>query len=340
MKLSKLLLAATAVSALTAGSALARDQIKIVGSSTVFPFSTAVAEQFGKTTDFETPSVESTGSGGGIKLFCEGIGANTPDITNASRRMKPSELELCQGNGVTDVVEAVVGYDGIVIANSADAPQYNMTLDQVYTALAAQVPNEDGELVDNPNQTWSDIDPSFPNVNIEVFGPPPTSGTRDAFEELALEAGCEEAGLDDSICGDITVRTDGAYIESGENDNGIVSQLQANPNALGVFGFSFLDQNLDKLQGAQINSENPTFENIANGAYPLSRSLYFYVKAAHVDVIPGITEYVQEFVSENAIGESGYLVEKGLIPLQGDAYAANRARIDSMSILTGDVLKK
>jgi len=339
MKMSKLLMAATAVSALMAGSAFAREQIKIVGSSTVFPFSTAVAEQFGKKTDFQTPSVESTGSGGGIKLFCAGVGTDTPDITNASRRMKVSELEMCIENGVTDVVESTVGFDGIVIANASKAPQYDMTLAQVYTALAAEVPGDDGQMISNPNMKWSDIDPSFPDVKIEVFGPPPTSGTRDAFEELAMLEGCIEAGLEKEACEEVEIRTDGAYVEAGENDNAIVSQLEANPNALGVFGYSFLDQNMDKLKGAKINSQDPTFENIADGAYPLSRSLYFYVKKAHVGVIPGIAEYVGEFDSENAIGDDGYLVEKGLIPLDGDAFAENKSRVESMTTLTIDMLK-
>lgn len=334
MKLSNLLISAATVSVLMAGSAVAREQIKIVGSSTVFPFSTAVAEQFGKSTDFKTPSVESTGSGGGIKLFCDGVGEDTPDIANSSRRMKVSEFEMCQENGVTDVVESVIGYDGIVIANAKNSPTYDMTLDQVYMALAAQVPDKNGNMQDNPHTKWSDIDPSFPNEKIEVFGPPPTSGTRDAFEELAMQEGCQEAGIEKDTCKEVEIRTDGAYIESGENDNSIVAQLEANPNALGVFGFSFLDQNLDKLKGAMIGSEEPTFDNIADGAYPLSRSLYFYVKKAHVGVIPGIAEYVQTFSSDQATGQDGYLTEKGLIPLPEEAYTSNKMRTEEMSVLS------
>lgn len=314
--------AAVAAVAATAAMAQTRSEIRIVGSSTVFPFSTAVAEQFGRTTDFPTPVVESTGSGGGIKLFCEGVGANTPDMTNASRRMKLSEFETCQANGVTDILESIVGYDGIVVANIADGPRFSLTRAQLVTALAEQGPKP---------TTWDQVDPSLPPLPIEVLGPPPSSGTRDAFEELVMQEACEEAGIE---CEGISIREDGAYVEAGENDNLIVSKLQANPNALGIFGFSFLDQNADVIQGATVDGAEPTFENIADGSYPVSRSLYYYIKLAHVAVIPGIMEYATEFASEAAAGEDGYLVDKGLIPLSEDELEANAARIANSTVLT------
>ena len=312
--------AAAAAMALAATSAAAqsRDQIRIVGSSTVFPFSTAVAEQFGKNTDFPTPVVESTGSGGGLKLFCAGVGVGHPDITNASRRIKSSEYEDCTSNGVT-ITEVRVGFDGIVLANSKDHARYELTKDQVFRALAKNVA-VNGEAVANPNNLWSDIDPSLPAERIEVLGPPPTSGTRDAFVELMMETGCEEAGmagtLGDDACAEI--REDGAYVEAGENDNLIVQKLQANPIALGIFGFSFLDQNRDAIQGSLINGVEPTFDNIAAGDYGVSRSLYFYVKNEHVGVIPGIEEYIAEFTSDDSWGPDGYLADRGLIPLPED----------------------
>ena len=300
-----------------AGTAEARDQIRIVGSSTVFPFSTTVAENFGKASKFKTPVVESTGSGGGMKLFCSGVGVEHPDITNASRRIKSSEFKTCTENGIT-ITEVKIGFDGIVLASDKSAPNINLTLGQVFLALAKEVPM-DGKLVANPYKNWSDIDPSLPNAKIEVLGPPPTSGTRDAFVEIAMEGGCKQVpgakdlGLAKKACHEI--REDGAFIEAGENDNLIVQKLQANPAAVGIFGFSFLDQNSDKLKGASIDGVAPEFERIAAGDYPVSRSLYFYVKGEHVGVIPGIKEYVTEFTSEKAWGEEGYLVDKGLIPL-------------------------
>ena len=307
--------------------ATARDQIRIVGSSTVFPFSTAVAEQFGRSTDFGTPVVESTGSGGGMKLFCSGVGVDNPDITNASRRMKESEFKLCQENGVTDITEAVIGYDGIVVANAKGGPIFALTREQIVIALADQGPKP---------TMWNEVDPSLPAIKIEVLGPPPSSGTRDAFEELVMHEGCEGAGIE---CEGITVREDGAYIEAGENDNLIVSKLEANPNALGVFGFSFLDQNSDALQGANVDGTEPTFENIADGEYPISRSLYFYIKNAHVGVVPGIQEFANEFMSEDAAGEEGYLVDKGLIPLPEDMFDTVSGNVAGLTKMTGEEWK-
>lgn len=328
--MKKSVLAVAVLGALSMSSqAMARDTVNIVGSSTVFPFATTVAERFGNTTEFPTPKIESTGSGGGLKLFCAGVGVDQPDITNASRRMKVSEFDNCQDNGVEEITEVKIGYDGIAIANSKEASQYELSLRDVWLALAKDVPNPDGgeELVPNPYKTWKDVNPELPDVAIEVLGPPPTSGTRDAFVEIAMEGGCktfdwiadikgEDKSKYKSICR--TVREDGAYVEAGENDNLIVQKLDSNADALGIFGFSFLDQNTDKLQGTIIDGVEPTFDNIASGDYPVSRSLFFYVKNAHVGTIPGIQEYVTAFTSENAWGSDGYLVDKGLIPLPED----------------------
>ncbi len=305
-------------------AAQAREQIRIVGSSTVFPFSAAVAEHFGHKTRFPAPVVESTGSGGGLKLFCGGIGDRHPDITNASRRIKPSEVALCASNGVTEIVEVKIGYDGIVLANSFDSPLLEISLQQLWLALAKNVPAGEGVLQANPHNKWSDIDAALPGAKIEVFGPPPTSGTRDAFVEVAMEGGCQTfrwiAALKETdesafktLCH--TLREDGSFIEAGENDNLIVQKLTANPNTFGIFGFSFLDQNYDRVQGSFVNGAAPEFEEIAAGKYPISRSLYFYIKKAHVDLVPGIREFMAEFSSEGAWGPEGYLADKGLIPL-------------------------
>lgn len=312
--------------AFTTGAA-ARDQILIVGSSTVFPFSTTVAERFGRRTSFKTPVVESTGSGGGLKLFCQGVGDRTPDITNASRRIKSSEVELCASNGVAEIVEVQIGYDGIVLANSKKADRVELTLEQIFLALAKEVP-VDGKLVPNPFENWSDVDPSLPNRRIEVLGPPPTSGTRDAFVEVAMEGGAKKIAMLKALKKENkkefkrvahSIREDGAYIEAGENDNLIIQKLEANPTAIGIFGFSFLDQNEDKIQGTIVDGAEPTFDNIADGQYAISRSLYFYLKKAHVGKVPGLQEFVSEFTSEDASGEEGYLADKGLIPLPDDA---------------------
>ena len=324
MSVVKLTASVAAITALTAGAALAQDrtQIRIVGSSTVFPFATAVAEQFGRSTDFETPVVESTGSGGGLRLFCAGVGVEHPDITNASRRVKMSEVETCLENGV-EFTEVLAGYDGIVVANAESGPQYELSRAQLWEALAATGPMP---------TMWSDIDPALPAEEIEVLGPPPTSGTRDAFEELVMEAGCEEAGGED--CGEsgMEIREDGPYVEAGENDNLIVSKLEANDRALGIFGFSFLDQNQDALQGAVVDGVEPTFENIASDAYPVSRSMFFYIKHAHVDVIPGMLDYAREFV--DAQGADGYLVDIGLIPVSEDVQQANLEKIENLPAMT------
>ena len=318
--------AAIAALCMNAVQAAGRDMMSVVGSSTVYPFATVVAERFGKGTDFKTPKIESTGTGGGMKLFCAGDGIDTPDMTNASRRIKKSEFEMCQKNGVKEVTEVMIGYDGIVIANSKKAAPMKLTRKEIFLALAKEVPAKDGseKLIPNPYKTWKDVNPELPADKIEVLGPPPTSGTRDAFAELALEGGCKKVdwikamkkrdkNQYKSVCH--SVREDGAYIEAGENDNLIVQKLDANPKALGVFGFSFLDQNSDKVQGSLVDGTEPTFDNIADGSYPVSRPLYFYVKKAHVGRVPGMAEFLAEFTSEAAMGEEGYLADKGLIPM-------------------------
>ena len=297
-----------------------RDSISIVGSSTVYPFSIVVAEQFGRASQFRTPKVESTGTGGGFRFFCAGVGVQHPDITNASRRITRSEVEQCARNGVTDIVEVKIGYDGIVIANAKVSPHFDLTLRQVYLALAKNVPDPSGaqKLVPNPYRRWSDIAPDLPSARIEVLGPPPTSGTRDAFVELAMTPGCHSfewvEALDDAAACE-AVREDGGFIPAGENDNLIVQKLEANPTQLGIFGYSFLEQNADKVQGANIDGVAPTFEEIAAGRYAVSRPIYFYVKAAHVGMIQGIREFLQEFTSDAAWGDFGYLSDRGLIPL-------------------------
>ena len=328
MRKQKIILAMAATCALAgvAYAQSARDYISIVGSSTVYPFSTTVAEHFGKANSkFKTPKVESTGTGGGLKLFCGGVGVQYPDMTNASRQIKSSEVANCTKNGVKEIVEVKIGYDGIVVASSKKTKPMSLTRKDLWLALAKEVPEPGtGKLVANPFKTWKDVNPELPAQKIEVLGPPPTSGTRDAFVELVMDEGCKDFPAIEALeksdkkqakaaCG--TIREDGAYIEAGENDNLIVNKLVSNLNALGIFGFSFLDENLDKIQGETIDGVPPTFENIASGKYPVSRPLFFYVKKAHVAVIPGMKEYIAEFTSEKAAGNEGYLADKGLIPL-------------------------
>lgn len=314
-------LAALAVAGVlgSATAADARDRIQVTGSSTVFPFTTAVAERYGQRPNARAPIVESTGTGGGMRLFCGGVGVNTPDVANASRRITRSEFDTCRQNGVTPI-EIEVGFDGIVVASAkAGNAESSFSLEQIYLALAAQVPNAQGQLVPNPHRNWSDIAPNLPNKRIEVLGPPPTSGTRDAFNELGLLAGCRAVArrmniqIEARACQQ--VRSDGAFVEAGENDNIIVQRLVANPNAYGVFGYSFLEENQDKIQGAKINNVDDTVENISNGTYPLSRSMFIYVKKEHIGVIPGLQDFVNEYVSDAAMGNDGYLEKKGLVPL-------------------------
>lgn len=345
MKNYLLTTAALSAALFTSQAAMARDTIEIVGSSTVYPFATVVAERYGRGSGGATPKIEATGSGGGLKLFCSGVGASFPDITNSSRRIKASEFALCQSNGVSDIIEVQIGFDGIVIANAKGQPALDISRRDLFLALAKQVPDDSGALIDNPYSRWSQINSALPDSAIEVLGPPPTSGTRDAFAELALEGGCKSfpaiAAMKKSdkqayktICH--TVREDGVYIEAGENDNLIVQKLEANPSAVGIFGFSFLDQNADKVQGSSIEGVEPTFDSIADKSYPVSRPLYFYVKKAHVGVVPGIEGYLAEFTSEKAWGEEGYLAEKGMIPLPAAERRALAASVSSLTAMSGD----
>tara|TARA_R110000744_G_scaffold1843_7_gene6968 strand:+ start:44645 stop:45700 length:1056 start_codon:yes stop_codon:yes gene_type:complete len=347
MKLSTPLAALAAILALGAGAqAQQRDQIRIVGSSTVFPFSTAVAESFGAKTRFSTPVVESTGSGGGFRLFCAGVGLDQPDITNASRRMQASEYERCQANGVREITEVRIGFDGIVLGSADHGnPPMEVTLTQLWLALAAEVPADDScsSFVANPYNSWSDIDASLPAQRIEVFGPPPTSGTRDAFVELAMQGGAEGIACMDALKDSdrdrfesiaSRIREDGKWVDAGENDNAIVQTLMNTPDGFGVFGFSFLDQNSDRLHGAIIDGVSPEFEDIASGAYPVSRSLYFYVKNQHAGLVPGLAEYVGEFTSDDAWGEFGYLTDRGLIPLPDDERDAMGEAARTLSPMT------
>lgn len=323
MNTKKLVLAAVlgAVSAVgLAGAAAARDQIRIVGSSTVFPFTSTVVERFGQTTKFGAPILESTGTGGGMKLFCSGVGADFPDATGASRAMKASEFDTCQKNGVEQITELVIGYDGIGFVHSKKGADISLTKAQLFQAVAKEV-EVNGQIVPNPYKKWSDIDKSLPADDIEVLGPPPTSGTRDAWVELVMEAGCKEfpaikaleKARHEAVCK--TVREDGAYIEAGENDNVIVQRLEANPKAYGIFGYSYLEENQDKLKGVPVNGIAPTYETIASQEYPISRPLFMYFKNQHMGVIPGLKDFLAEYASERAMGGEGYLADKGLIPL-------------------------
>lgn len=340
--------AAAAVGLATfAGAASARDQIRIVGSSTVYPFTTAVAEQFGKTGG-KTPVVESTGTGGGFKLFCAGVGPDHPDVSNASRAIKKGEFEDCQKNGVTEIVELKVGIDGLVLANSKGGPDLNLTQEQVFRALAKEIPGADGKLVANSNKTWKDVDASLPDEKIEVLGPPPTSGTRDSFLELVMEVGALKIPAIKAIKDEDkknntknfdkvwkSIREDGAYIDAGENDNLIVQKLEANPKAVGIFGYSFLEENTAKIKGAKIAGVGPDYDTISSGKYPVARPLFIYVKKQHVAVIPGLKEFVAEYVSVKAIGEDGYLAKKGLVALpKADAEAAAKAGTE-MTVISG-----
>ncbi len=318
-----------AVAALcTAGPALARDQIKVVGSSTVFPYTQAVAEEYSKKSGQKPPVVESTGTGGGMKIFCQGVGEANPDVTGASRAMKKSEFELCTKNGVTDITEIQIGYDGLSIAQSKKGKPMDLTEAQIFLALAAEVPDGD-KLVANPYKKWSDIDKGLPDVAITAYGPPPTSGTRDAFVELTMHDGCQALDYYKKKKGEMDkdafkklveekctpMRQDGPFIEAGENDNLIVQRIEADPNAVGIFGYSFLYENLDKLQAVKVEGKEPTFENIADGSYDIARPLFFYIKNAHRNVIPGLTDFIVEYTSDEAMGPDGYLHERGLVVL-------------------------
>ena len=317
-------------------------KVRIVGSSTVAPFSTTVAEQFGAISDYPVPIVETTGTGGGFKAFCRGIGQSEPSIVNASRKIKESERALCEASGIVDPVEIKIGYDGIVLANSKSSDDLNLTKQQIFLALAANIPDGEGGFIANPYRDWDDIDPSLPNMRILVSGPPPTSGTRDAFAEIAMEGGAvtlpqmqalKEADPDRFRRMAHEIRNDGAWIDSGENDSSIINTLLRNEDAVGVLGYSFLEQNLDRVKAALIADVPPTFENIIGRDYAVSRSMYFYVKKENVPLVPGLSDFVVEFMQEDAWGPDGYLVEKGLIPLLADDRAAVRTEaLDALMI--------
>ncbi|MDI6625299.1 MAG: substrate-binding domain-containing protein [Brevundimonas sp.] len=324
----------------TGGAQGARAGIWAAGSSTVFPFTTRVAENFARTSGGAAPRVESLGTGGGIQAFCQGTGPTTPDIANASRRMKKSEFEMCQANGVTDIVELKIGYDGLVIATALDAPDYGFEGDDLYLALAKEVPGPNGSFIANPNTTWSQVNPGLPASRIMVYGPPPTSGTRDSWLELAMAPSAEtipqlaalaESDEDRFETLAHTLREDGAWIDSGENDNAIVQTLTRTPGSTGVFGYSFLEQNADSVKAHSVNGVMPTPETIASGAYPVSRSMFIYVKKAHVGVTPGLKEFVLEYMSDAAAGRGGYLQDRGLVPLPAEELAAQRALATAMT---------
>jgi phosphate transport system substrate-binding protein len=345
--LKQIIRIATSVLVLAAANAAsaqaARDAISIVGSSTVYPFTTTVAEQFGRQGKFKTPKVESTGTGGGIKLFCTGVGPQYPDVANASRRMNLAEFNSCTKAGVGEVIEVKIGFDGLTIAHSKKAKPLALTRKQVYLALAKQIPDPSNatSLIPNPYRLWSDIDKLLPKTKIEVLGPPPTSGTRDSFHELYMETGCrsypwintlrsQDERRFKRVCH--TIRDDGAFIEAGENDNLIVQKIEANPNALGIFGYSFLEENQAQISAVKIEGYVPTFETIANGTFPASRPLFIYVKKAHMKVIPGMVEFVNEYMSEKALGAEGYLAERGLVPQPKADLAKTRADVKAQKL--------
>lgn len=325
------------------GSQAPRAGIWAAGSSTVFPFATRVAENYARASGGAAPRVEALGTGGGIQAFCKGIGPSTPDIANASRQMKASEYEMCRANGVTDIVEIKIGYDGIVIATDRTGAGFNLRLQDLYLALAKDAPGANGAIGPNPATSWNQVNPALPNQRIQVYGPPPTSGTRDAFLELGMVPGASlvpaMATLADADKARFeavsqTLREDGGWIDSGENDNAIVQTLTKTPGSLGVFGYSFLEQNLDKVKAETIDGVAPSLDTIADGSYPLARSLYIYVKKQHVGVTPGLEQFVLEFMSEASAGRGGYLQDRGLVPLPADQLAAQRAVAQALTVMS------
>ncbi|MDX2113707.1 MAG: substrate-binding domain-containing protein [Alphaproteobacteria bacterium] len=322
----------------SSADASSRQQIRVVGSSTVYPFVTSAAEQFGQAGEFRTPIVEAMGTGGGIKLFCEGIGTDKVDMANASRKMTDSERQQCQKNGVTDIVELPIGYDGIILVNQKGARLLDLSKEQIFRALARELPDAQGVLKPNHYQRWSEIDKTLPDVPIEVYGPPPTSGTRDAFVELVMEKGCAALPVFAKLFPDEKtrkktchlIREDGRYIESGEDDNIIVQKLTSNSGALGILGYGYYEENTSKVQAARINGVLPNFDSIEDGSYQVSRSLYVYIKSQHVGVVPGIAEFAREMISEHASGADGYMTAIGLLPLSTEQRSVARAAVDSL----------
>ena len=324
-----LLIVATCLSS----AACAREQIRVVGSTTVFPFIAAVAEQFGHEGEFRTPIVEATGTGGGFKTFCGGVGAAFPDITNASRPIKPSETDLCSQHGVNGITELKIGYDGIVIANARGAADFQFTRAQLFLALARDVPR-DGKLVRNPYKNWREIDRRLPDVPIVMYGSPPTSGTRDAFVELVMQEGCKQfpdyatayPNAEDRKHQCSYMREDGALIEAGDNGNLIIQKLLHNESALGIFGYSYLEQNEAQVKANPIEGIAPNVATITNGQYRLARSLFVYVKNAHLQLIPALKEFATRITADAATGADGYLVMRGLLPLSPEDHAAMKQR--------------
>ncbi|BDA83557.1 phosphate ABC transporter substrate-binding protein [Aureimonas sp. SA4125] len=329
----------TALALVGQAHAQSRDNIQVVGSSTVFPYSQAVAERFANTASFKSPVVESTGTGGGMQIFCGGIGAQTPDLTGASRAMKKSEFDLCAKNGVTNVTEILLGYDALSLSSAQGGPDMDITKAQLFQALAAEV-EVDGKIVANPYNAWNEIDASLPAEPILVYGPPPTSGTRDAWVELVMVEGCGEFAAIEAlekekkaeVCE--RMRTDGKFVEAGENDNLIVQRLAADAKAFGIFGYSFLYENQDKLKGASIAGVKPSEETVKSGEYAVSRPLFIYVKNDHRTAIPGLNEFLTEYVSEGAIGTGGYLEERGLVPLSAEEAAKVRDAVTNSTAMT------
>lgn len=324
------------------GSANARDQIKVVGSSTVYPFASYVAEEFGSVSRYPTPVVESTGTGGGMKLFCSDNSLNSPDIANASRRMKIKEFNLCERNGVKNITEAMFGYDGIVLAESSENEVFNITKKELLLAVAKMVPNKNNSgLIENPYQYWDQINPRLPHRKISIYGPPVSSGTRDAFEEMVLQYQTEEMKVyrDAGQKGYRIIRTDGVYIPSGENDNLIVQKLTKDTGALGIFGYSFLAENSDTLTGINIEGVEPSAKNIASKRYPISRSLFFYIKNDHIKDVPAIKEYVDMFLNTDLIGEDGLLSEIGLINMSEKEIEETHKKVAGLHKLTLEELE-
>lgn len=333
--------AAVGLLAIAPSAHAARDYVWAAGSSTVFPFSTRVAENYAKKTGKRSPKIESLGTGGGIKMFCGGMGEGFPDIANASRQMKKSEYEACQAKGVKDILEIQIGFDGIVIAMDKKAPDYNFKLEHLYLGLGQNV-LRGGRFVTNPYKTWKEVGAGLPGNRILVYGPPPTSGTRDAWVELAVEGGAKKFPTAKALKSadekkfKATVdpmRKDGAWVDAGENDNAIVGTLTKTPGALGVFGYSFLEENANVIKAASVDGVKPTPQNIADGSYPVSRSLYIYVKKSRIGVTPGLREFLAEFTSDAATGRSGYLQGRGLIPLPAPKHEAVKAATAAQTVM-------
>jgi phosphate transport system substrate-binding protein len=319
----------------TGAEAEAREQIRVVGSSTVYPFITSAAEQFGQAGDFKTPIVEAMGTGGGIKLFCDGIGTHKVDMANASRKMTDSERQQCEQHGVHEIIEIPIGFDGIILVNQKGSVLLDLSKKDIFLALARELPNAKGELAANTYRSWKEINPALPDMPIEVYGPPPTSGTRDAFVELVMEKGCAQVAAFTKLFPDEKIRKkmchlireDGRYIESGEDDNIIVQKLTSNASALGILGYSYYEENTGKVQAARIDGVLPGFDTIETGAYKVSRSLYVYVKKQHLSLVPGIAEFAREIISEHASGPDGYMTSIGLLPLSAEQRQQLRERV-------------